>query len=138
MIGINYVIIHKDTGKHLKADSDLTAPVFTDGPIQPNHLWKLEESKDHQGYYYITSMVVNNAKVAIHSSYGVIYFEGARYNDQLWKFVQNGEKYEYQIVNLEYSNHKLVPNAEGKLTTYGGNFYNDQLWELAKEMDYPC
>ena len=137
LVGINYAIIHKHTGKRLKADLDSKKLVLTDDSIQPDHLWKLEESKDHNGYYYITNMVVPNAKVARYTD-GVIYYEGARVDDQLWKFVQNGEKYEYQIVNLEYSNHKLVPNAEEKLTTYGGAFYNDQLWELAKEMDYPC
>ena len=85
-------------------------------------------------------MVVNNAKVAksTDSSYGVIYYEGARYNDQLWKFVQNGEKYEYRIVNLEFADHNLVPTADEKLSTSDEEFHSDQLWQLVKEMDYPC
>ena len=138
MTGINYTIIHKNTGKRLKTDSDLTQLVLIDGAIQPDHLWKLEESQKHPNYYYITNMVVNNAKVAIHSSYGVIYYEGARYNDQLWKFVQHGEKYEYRIVNLEFANHNLVPAADETLSTSDEEFRSDQLWQLLNEMDYPC
>lgn len=100
--------------------------------IYSDQLWELKEHPDKKGFYYVENVLRKGYRLAKwgagNRAMGV--FKGHKYNDQLWKFVKEGNY--YRIYNHSYSNAKLTKFGKKNhdLGTYEGWNYDDQLWKL--------
>ena len=109
-------------------DVDWGKVLVTDGPIQPDHIWKLEESKAHPGYYYIINVAVTDAKISNHVT-GITYYTGDRLPNQLWRFEEAG-CYSYRIYSFKKKSAMLTVLEKRQVNTFSGGLYGDQLWDI--------
>ena len=105
--------------------------------VYADQLWHLRESTDHPGYYYVENAFHNQTKSAKRrlAKWGagdtkVGVYSGQYYDDQLWKFVPEGDY--YRIYNKKYSLAKIAKwgKRDKDWGTYDRELHDDQLWML--------
>lgn len=103
-----------------------------DQGVHSDQLWRLEESSNHPGYYYIHNAHHEGYRLAKWGSGNnqVGVYNLGYYEDQLWRFQQEGDY--YRIYNKKYPSAKITKWGPGNSDwgTYSGDNYNDQLWKI--------
>jgi len=98
--------------------------------LYPDQLWTLEPHPSKKGCYYIVNEVHSQHRIA-NWQHNFIVYSGPHYNDQLFRFVSNGDGF-YYIYSCHYTNDRIAKYGvgNGKMAMYGGPKYPDQLWRL--------
>ena len=95
-----------------------------------DQLWTLEPHPRKQGCYYIVNEKYPKFRLADYR-HKLIVYDGNHYDDQLFKFVPNGDGY-YYIKSCRYTHDRIVKwgTEDRKTGIYDGPGQWEQLWRL--------
>jgi len=98
--------------------------------LYPDQLWTLDPHPTMKDCYYIVNERYSQHRIA-DSNHKFVVTDGTYYNDQLFKFVPNGDGF-YYIYSCHYINDRITKHGRGmnEVSMYSGPNYSDQLWKL--------
>jgi len=98
--------------------------------LHPDQLWTLDPHPTIKDCYYIVNEQYSQHRIA-DSDHDFVVTDGPYYNDQLFKFVPNGDGF-YYIFSCVYTNDRITKHGrgDGEVSMNPGPNYPDQLWRL--------
>lgn len=125
---------HRARLAQLNASSCALAGTY-EHELSPDQLWTLEAHPQRPGFYYVVNERYPKHRLATVIDKGVtkiFVYDGAYFEDQLFKFVSNDDGF-YSITNAAYPEDWLTKHGGGEdsdvfLRKFGGG--DDQLWRL--------